>query len=228
MAIFNKQNKVEVAKPKTAKKGAEEISIANLEGFAALTKVSKALKTVEATMSAALKIDINDVFIGQGIQFSKRPDNFKGIDGMAAASCQLKALPSTSGISVENQERLKKAGIPLKEIDTVTETFILNPKYAENAEVMNKMEKALAKLGLPEDLFLHQSNKRVVCDGDVTIDAIFNIKNASGDTDRALILEMLPLVTTMAIKPTTSMSIKEAFATVVEFVGELEEVAEAE
>lgn len=175
MALFDKSKTVNTAKPKAAKRDdTVTIPVAKLASLAAIDKVMKTLKTLKETVEKEVKADAMNVFISQGRQLGKRPENFKGKDGLAEASIQLKASSSTQVLSEDVQKRLAEVNVPVKEVDTVVETFVLNPAYMADADLMAKVEAALDGI-VPEDFFLHQSQKKVICDGNNTIDAIMKL-----------------------------------------------------
>lgn len=205
--ILSKDRKATQPTKPAAKRAVDEaIRLPGLGTFAKADAVAKAARTVADTLCNDVKNDVQEIFIGQGIQLGKRPPNFNAKDEKATANIQLKTLPS--GLSVEAQEALNDAAIPLRVVDEVAETFIINPQYADNATYIAKLEKALEKLGLPEDFFLHQSQKKVLPNGDATVDAIFKLRNKRGAPDRARIEALLPLVTTLAVKPATTESLE--------------------
>lgn len=217
--IFDKTKTASAPVPKKAKRGdTEHVKLPGLELYARVDALQKALTTVAETLCNELKATSRDVFIGQGIQFGQRPPNFKAVEGSANASVQLKAYAWP--LTAEAQEQLREADIPLREDDKVAETFILNPEHASDEKIMATLEKALEPLikagKLPQDLFQHQSQKVVKVDGDVTLGAIFRLKNKKGQPDRVRIETLLPLVTSLAIKPTISESLDETLKNVKE------------
>jgi len=207
MAFLSKDRTIAQPAPRRAKPSSDDmVPIKGLAEFGATDAVVKALKTLHETLCNGLKEATLERFINAGISKGGRPANFKAIEGKATASIQLKNL--SSALTVDAQEILNRHGIPLLVTDEIAETFVINPKYAEDAVLFGKLEKALAKIGAPEDLFLHQSKKKVCAKGDETLDAIFKLRKLDGKPDRATIETLLPLVATQAIKVDTTESLE--------------------
>lgn len=198
-----------VVAPKAGSKPVSDVvEIKGLEALARLDAAAKAYKAACETVSREVKAEACELFIGQGIQLGKRPANLKAAEGKASASIQLKASPSA--LTEDAVAKLEAAKIPLRSADQVAETFVFNPAYIEDSELLEKIKKALNGIkGIPEDLIQFQSQKKIVCDGDATIDAIFRLKAKGGVPDRNKIETLLPLVTTLAIKPTTTESLED-------------------
>lgn len=206
MSVFNKN--ITVA-PKATKKVAKDdnatVTIEGVEHFSALKALGKAIEGATKTLEGDIKGEALQTFIERGCDAKKRPDNLKTKEGKAQASVQLKVLSDRSYISEENAARLQEAGVRLDIKDEVVETFVLNPEYANNAALMAKIEKALATIkDLPEDLFLHQSQKKIVATEDSLNDIFAKCKIAQAK-------ELLPLVSTLAIRPSTTATIRECF-----------------
>lgn len=207
MVDFTKTKPV-IAAPKTAAK--PEKIIIKFPGVADLARVDvvqKAAKGACETLSGELKKDANQIFIGQGIQFGRRPENLNAVDGKATGSIQLKVNPSA--LTEDAIAKLNEAKIPLKTVDQVVETYRFNEKYVNDEALLAKIKEALDGIeGVPDDLIEFQSQKKIVCDGDRTIDAIFRLRS-KGVPDRAKIETLLPLVTQLAIKVQTTESLEE-------------------
>jgi hypothetical protein len=221
VAFLSKERKVEAPAPRKAKATSDDlIPFNNLAEFAACDAVAKALETINATLCNGIKDEAREIFIGQGIQFGKRPVNFRAIDEKATASIQLKVLPGA--LSMEAQEQLAARDLPVKITDEIVETFIVNPKYAEDAALFEKLEKALARIGAPEDLFLHQSKKKVTAD-DTTLNALFRLRDARDNPDRTAIETLLPLVSTLAVKAATTAPLSECLDIAMDLLDSVDE-----
>lgn len=211
--LFAKATKAEVAVP-AAKKAAGTFEIAGAEEYASIDAAIKALTAVKVTLEAEIKAAGVGHFIDKGMKDHKRPANFKVTEGAATLSLQLKSRGSNIAIGEDDQKRLRASKIPLATVDTITKTFIINPAYAEDEKLLEKVSKALEKVaGLPEDFIQMQEQTKVVVDGDATIDAIFSLKS------RATIEDLLPLVTTTAIRPSLSTEIDAAINNVGRLLG---------
>ena len=200
MSMFEKAKASPVAAPKPKAKKDEKARIAmpGLETYAALVAVGKQIETMSKTMATQIKSRMAIEFQASGMKHRKRPDNFKGFEGIGEASCELRVRSSSSPLTVEEIEMLKEHNIPVREDDVVVETFIINPEYASNSDLLERVSKALEGVkGMPNDFILHQSQKKV-CVDETTIDAVFAIE------DPKIVAQLFPLVAVLAIKPTVS------------------------
>ncbi len=218
MSLFAKAKAAPTTTVKAAKK-ADKVSLAleGMQDYAALKAVEKAIKAVSGTIEQSLKAQMSVHFAQMGMKIGRRPENFEGTEGVATGSCQLKVRTSASVLTVEEQSLLETHKIPVSILDSVTETFIINPAYADttdarNADLMKRVEKALEGVkGLPEDFIQHQSVKKV-CADENSLNAVFALK------DPAVVAELLPIVATLAIRPTIE-SEKKAFDLVMDMLG---------
>lgn len=188
-------------KPKAkAKAKTDYVETPGLELYASLCAVKK---NVEAQISV-VRTGIDEIamerFIAEGIRTGSNPESYKGSEGQATASIQLRCRSSASGLSEEEQTILEENNIPLDRNVAREETFIIKPEYAdlsneENAERFAKIEKALEGLGLPADFFMRQTAVEKVIATDESINAVFKLK----DADK--VAALLPLVTCQAMRP---------------------------
>ena len=218
MSLFEKAKATPTTTKKVAKKDDKAVyGLEGMEDFAAIKAVEKALKAVSGTIEQSLKSQMAVKFAEMGMKIARRPDNFKGTEGLASASCELRCRSNASVLTVEEQSLLEEHNIPVVTLDTVVETFIINPAYADltdpaNKALLDKVSKALQGVkGLPEDFLQHQSQKKV-CADEQSLNADFAIK------DPAVVAELLPVVSTLAIKPTIE-SEKHAFDIVMKMLG---------
>lgn len=194
MALF--ANAKTISAPKTKK--VSEVSqyvLSGLSRFAALTAAIKSLGALAEVEETNVKAKMIDQFVASGMARNSKPDNFEGVEELASASCQLKIRSSASVLSDEDVEILKKENIPYNEHTKQEEAFLINPKYTNDMELLSRVEEALANVALPEDFLLKQEKISANVASPKSIDAIFALKNE--EKIRAL----LPLVTTLAIKP---------------------------
>lgn len=192
-----------------AKKEAAEVHIEGIEAVAALDAVIKSLKALQETYAAQAKGNMTAEFIKLGLAKGGRPANFRGTEGIASASCEMRARSSASPFQSDEVAMLDEAEIPTQVLTDGVETFGINPEHLKNDEMLRVMEKALqplvAKGKLPTDLFvkLEPPKRTVLAEG--AVDVLFT---RSPETVRKL----LPVVTTMAIKPTLGKDTKTADA----------------
>lgn len=200
MSIFEKAKAASAPAPAPkAKKGEKaRIAMPGLETYAALISVGKQIETMSKTMATQIKSRMAVEFQATGMKHRKRPENFKGFEGIGEASCELRCRSSSSPLTVEEIEMLKEHNIPVREDDVVVETYIINPAYAADSAMLEKVAKALEGVkGLPEDFILHQSQKKT-CVDETSLDAVFALPDAAD------VARLFPLVAVLAIKPTVS------------------------
>ena len=178
-----------------------EVSIADLEDFAALDAAIKSMTALKGVLEGNIKASMKSHFVEAGCDSKSRPVNFRGIDGAASASCELRARSSASSLSAEEQELLAKFSIPMRTDTVVAETLVINPAYLGDADLLAKVQTALNGVeGIPDDFILKQDGvSKTVVDGDA-LEVLF----ATGDEETAAAL--LPVVGTLAIKPVLSDS----------------------
>lgn len=194
MALFANAKTLSAPKAKKVSEVSQYV-IAGLSRFAALTAAIKSLGALAEVEETNVKAKMIDQFVASGMARNSKPDNFEGVEELASASCQLKIRSSASVLSDEDVAILKKENIPYNEHTKQEEAFLINPKYTNDMELLSRVEEALANVALPEDFLLKQEKISVNVASPKSIDAIFALKNE--EKIRAL----LPLVTTLAIKP---------------------------
>lgn len=215
MAMFDKSKTVSAAKT-TKKSAKQEIGIPGLKTYAAICAIEKALETLKAVHRVEIDDSMTKHFIDVAIDTKKRPENFRGIEENASASCELRTRSSASALTEQQQEVLARHGIKTKIVEDKVETFVINPAHLKDQKLLEKISKLLSKdKSLPEDLFLMQeSNKKVVVDEE-GFEAAFK-------KSRDALNELLPVIGTLAIKPKLDGidAIREAFDVVKELVGD--------
>lgn len=186
----------------------ETVQIAGLADYARVDAAAKLYTATAERLANAIKAYGQQILIGQGIQFQRRPANLKGVDDKATGSIQLKA--NGGALSDEAVAKLRAARIPLKTADVVTETFVFNPAYINDSTLLEKIKNALNAIeGIPADLIMFQQQRKTTCDGDATLDAVFRLRSKDGLPDRQRIEALLPLVTCMALKAETTETLDE-------------------
>ena len=180
-----------------AKKAKKEIAIGNLEKLAAVDAAMKALEGIKKTLESEVKGDISDHFVNMGVELKSRPENFKGIDGKGAASCELRIRSSRSSLSEDETTLLGGYGVTTETETDVPECFVINPKYSGDMRLLGLIEKKLSTIkDLPSDLILKQEGKTRTVVGEDAINQVFKL------LDRDVIESLLPVVSVIALKPT--------------------------
>lgn len=194
MGLF--ANAATVAAPAAKGRAAEveTVAVKGLQRYAALQAAIKSLTALAAVEEATVKESMRDRFIAVGVETEKRPQNFKGVDGKAEGSCQLKIRTSASALSAEDQALLTAHDIPFESNIKTREAFMINPAYTNNMTLLAKVEEALADVDLPEDFMMKQEEVSTKIVSEASIDAVF--KKAEAD-----IKALLPVVTTLAVLP---------------------------
>jgi hypothetical protein len=212
----------EVGPTKKAAKGKKDLPknlpvIEGLEKLAALRKLQKALKGIEETLKDDVDQVVADMFLQQGMIRTAKPDNFNGKEGKAEANHQLKDRSSASALSDIELSLLTKYGISTEIVGDVHETFIVNPEYANDQKMLEKVEKALEKVpGLPKDFIQKQvANKKTVITK-TSIDECFRVpKKLCGNmTQKEVAQQLLPVVAVIAHRTSFKGKIEDAMAIV--------------
>jgi hypothetical protein len=162
-------------KPTTAPK-ADTIDMPGLENYAALSAVAKEI-TDGILKTHPLRDAVLARFAATGKATGRTPANFKGVDGRANASIQLRKKTSASPLKADATERLADLKIAFDHVVTTPATVIVNPKYMGNAEKMNdvlaKMIALVKKAGYSDDFFQLQQEVSVDLVTDQTLSDIF-------------------------------------------------------
>ena len=162
--LFSTAATIKVEPKKTKADNKEKIKIEGLEDYAMVVSLQKNLGAIQETLESKVKAQMKEVFTRQN---NKRPDNFRGIENHASASCELRKRSTRSSLTEEEVEKLEKDGIPVGTEVTVPSRFIINPEHAANQELLQKVSDAIRKVpGLPENFIVMQEEQssRVVTD----------------------------------------------------------------
>ena len=172
---------------KIERKGAKtEIEIQGLEDYAVIDSLIKSLEAVKDSYSEPVKSQAREVFLeGDG---GRKPANFRGTDGIAEASIELRKRSTRSTLSDEEVALLTANDVPFEVVEDVTEAYVINPAYLGDSALLARIEKVK---GLPEDFILKQEQvaRRVVSDD--SVNTVFS---------KGLAKELLDVVTVLAIK----------------------------
>jgi len=206
------RNLFESASP-SAKAGLKKASdnasvVAGLEMVASIKAVEDILAGVKELYEGNVKVDMHTRFVSEGARLHKRPENYKGKEGDASASLQLKKRSSVSKLDATEAEMLRALNVP---VDTIADTFKINPEHAGNVELMDKINDALVAVeGVPDNLFVKETGKTIV--SDESIESVFRMN------DPDTISRLLPIVTTLAIRATLKDSKVETLTSAIKRV----------
>lgn len=169
----------ETVKPKKAaptSKTVEAHELEGLEDYAALDALEKAVKSIKEIVRTPVTDAANEIFIKNGFDKGAKPENFKGTDGEATASIQLRQRSSASGLTTDEIEILDRYGIPMEEVADRDETYIFNPQHldwlAKNGAAVSK---ALIALGAPEDIIQFQEATKKTIVTKESLDIVFTL-----------------------------------------------------
>lgn len=211
MSVFaNAKTLKPVAKPAAKKKEKEEVTLSGLEDLALIDALIKNLGAVKASLESEVKQQAREVFCQTISETGRKPESFRGVDGDASASVELRKRSTASVLRDEECEALEEAGVPYETVAVVEELYAFNPNLSQSD--LAKIDKALKSVkGLPEDIIVKQQavSKRVV--SDETLAAVCR---------HAKCPELLDLVTVLAIKPSVgNVSLGKALDIAKRFIG---------
>lgn len=194
--LFETAAVTESKKPAAGKKSKKAtVHIEGLETLASIVALKKALEALEETYRANAKDQAAEQFIGEGTALKRRPENFKGVEGDATASCELRQRSSASALSEIEQDLCRKYNVATEVREDMVETFIINPEYKDDVALLEKVSKALERVpGLPPKFLLRQVPNRKVVVAEESLDQVFNLP-------AKVVRQLLPVVGTLAVKP---------------------------
>lgn len=192
MSLFKNAQKVADPAPKAKKSDKQEVHLDDLHTVAELDTLIKTLTALKGEYETKVKSAACDHFVAEAIRLGKRPENFRGTDGDASASIELRKRSSTAPLNEAEVTLLKGKGVKVEKKVIVQKLFGINPKYAEDEKMLDKVSKAIAKF-VPEDFIVVQEEKSAEIVSDETIESIF--------TNPKIVKDCIGTVTTLAIKP---------------------------
>jgi len=158
--FFKTAEVIKAPEKKDPKSDKIEHAIKGLSDYAHVDAVIKNLTTLRETLGEDINTKMKKIFkTGE-----KRPDNFRGIDGTASASCEMRRRASSSPLTTEERAAFDAAEIPYETLDVVPQRYIVNPKWAGDEKLLEKISAALAKIpGMPDDFIqLQEGSKKYV------------------------------------------------------------------
>jgi hypothetical protein len=140
-------------------------------------------------MGQEVKAAALDIFVDNAN--GKKPDSFRGLDDIASASVECRKRGTNSPLSEAEVELLTSCGIEVKKQVTVQQLFGINPKYAADDAMLEKISAALEAAGVPDDVIVVQEEVSKFVVDDAAAEKAFALNNR----------EAIETVITMAIKP---------------------------
>lgn len=189
--LFKKAAPTAEPKKATKKSTKKEFVLDGLETLSQLDYVIKAATGIKASVEGPIKTAAMDIFMEEAKANSKRPDNFTGYERTATASVEMRKRATSSALSAAEIEMLAKFGITLEQVITTQKLFGVNPKYAEDESLLEKVSKAIEGI-VPDDFFVIQEEQSKMVVSDKALDEAFSKKAPR---------EVIETLTTMALKP---------------------------
>ena len=185
--------KAVVPTPSKPVKTVAQRTLPGLYNYAVICVVEKALTALKAEYKVPVEDRAVNDFLDEGLALRNRPANFRGVEGDASASIELKQRSDTSPLTDIEIALLEKHNIPTKVVG-VPETFRINPNYVNDAGLVKSVAKKLKALDLPEDFFEVQpaTTKTVVCEE--TLVEVFRRR-------KEIVKRLLGIVTVLCVKP---------------------------
>ena len=180
-------------KKPAAKKGKATVEIKGLRLLAAIKAVMKSLEATAETLDGELKEKTAKYFTVEGAKTGTKPANFPGIEENAEANCQLRKRTSRSVLTDAEVELLEEHGVPYDTSEDITTTYIINPDYKDDEELLGRVSDALAGVeGMPKNFLQYQEGTPARTVTDESVAAAFATK------DEDTIRELLTVVGTLA------------------------------
>ena len=108
--IFSTAATVKVEPKKAAADNKTKIEIKGLEDYAMVDSLEKNLKAIKETLAGQVKTQMKEIFTRQN---NKRPENFRGIEKHASASCELRKRTIASVLTEEEVTALEADKVPV-------------------------------------------------------------------------------------------------------------------
>jgi hypothetical protein len=174
---------------------------------AAIDYIMKSLKGVRETYEGMLKDEMLDRFVEQGMEHKKRPDNYRGVNGMGEASCEMRKRSTASPLTETEVEELAKLKIEVQLETVQEEMFVFNAEVLKNPELRAKISAAFAKIDFGElqPISKIEAQKKYVA-SEESIEEVF--KKAK---DSKICSKLVSMLTTLAVKSKWSGTKHDAF-----------------
>jgi hypothetical protein len=196
MGMFD--NAPVVAAPtKASAKEKPSIILAGLRDYAELDAAIKALEAAKATIKTKVETAAMKQFVKVGTETGVCPDSFKGVEGDASASVELRKRSTASALSDDERKALEAAGITVHKAIAQQFHFGINTKYTNDKALLEKVEKALESIVPADFIDKHAEVSKFVVD-ETALNGVFAKAKADSTVDYST---MIRSVTTFALKP---------------------------
>lgn len=186
MSMFANAKVVKAAK--APKAGKVEVKMVGLQSLAEVDALIDALSALKTTLAAEVKSAAFEHFIS--VADGKRPDNFRGVEGIASASIELRKRSTTSPLGEAELALLAEHDIPAEKLVATQKMFGIDPKYTGDTALLDVVSAALEGK-VPEDFIVVQEERSKTVVTDETLRVAFS-KN---------VRDVIAAVTVLAIKP---------------------------
>jgi hypothetical protein len=191
MSMFKTAKAIETTPAKKAADKKDQVALPGLLHLAEIDALMKSLAGLKTTLEQEVKAEGFDHFFDVAQKTGKRPDNFRGVDGIATASIEMRKRSTASALSEEEQALFEKHNLPTQKVVSVQKLFGINPAFANDDALLEKVSVALEGI-VPDNFIVVQEEKFKIVVGDETMDAAFTNKAPR---------EIIEAITVMAIKP---------------------------
>ena len=177
--------------PKGKKKERDVVEIKGVERLVYLDVAIKMLGAAKEKIESAITEKARTRFMRVIKQNGgKPPESFNGIEGLAEINFQLRRRSSNSALNEEELKSLADAKIKATREVITPQLVAINPAYADDKELLKKVERALKKI-VPDDFMVLQEEKVKYIISDECLSSVLKSNNA----------ELVKLATTLIAKP---------------------------
>lgn len=184
------------------KTGSREIPMDDIANIAAIDRVISDLETAKAIVDERIRAAAKKRFLDEGCAAKARPTNFKGtetetIDGITVEhSAGIELRNSGKDLGDEAKALAEQHSIPTFTKVVTHGTYIVNPEFAGNMDVMqivvDALNDAIANKGLPANILMLQEGTSKTVTTDETLPAIFKLPRTTAEL-------LLPVFSTLAV-----------------------------
>lgn len=174
MGVFKNAAKVKTAPKAKGKAAKPELMLAGVKNLAAVKTVIKSLEGLAGTLDAEVKRGASDWYAAFAKENKKKPENpvlIDAEDSNIKGSMQFRKRSSASVLNADEKALLDDHKISYDTEVVKEETFIVNSKYSQDWDLLEKIEEALEGI-VPDDFFLKQDKMVKHTVGEKTIDEI--------------------------------------------------------
>jgi hypothetical protein len=193
--MFDKSKAKTVETPKPAKAAKAVVEIKGLEEYGMIAALAKALEGVAVQARAAV-IEAGMERFMSDVSEGRRPESFRGCEGIAEASIEFRRKGANIALNDAQVKLCREAGYEPSEAVSVQELWAINPIYAADQALLERVQGALAGV-VPEDFIMLQPKV-----SKFTVSEDMLVKACSGKAPR----EVIEALTVVAIKPKLTMT----------------------